>query len=339
MPNPPLGLPAASHWTPEREAARAAVIVGPDTGDNNCAGCHAREVEAWRNTVHYTDFTDRHRSPRALEILNAMGQRSMKRESTCRQCHYTSIVKDGDVSPQWGVSCESCHGPGAAWVSIHNKAGGVAGAKVLTMGTGKDETPAARQQRLAAAAAKGMIHSEMLYAIAANCYSCHIVSNEELVNKGSHKTASDFDLVAWSQGEVRHNFVSSPGSPSAPTNRAATPQELRRLYVTGAMVDYEYSLRTLASATDTGGAFYRGMIDRSNAARKKVDAMLAVASILELSSVVSTLPAVMSDATDAVKDADCLREATRLFLQKHDGSDLAALDQMIPTMYKGHASQ
>lgn len=336
-PDARTGAPPPLQQTVAEEAARAAKTIGPDTADNNCATCHQQEVDAWQNTSHYSDFTDRHRSPRALAILSAMGQRTMKREPTCRQCHYTSIMKDGDVTPQWGVSCESCHGAAAGYSVVHNRARGDATANVLKWGTSKEESPDARQARLAAAAAKGMIHSQMIYEIAVNCYSCHIVSNEELVNKGGHKTGSDFDLVAWSQGEVRHNYVSSPGAPSAPTNRPATPNELRRLYVTGAMVDYEFSLRMLAAAKQIDGPYYHGMIDRTNAARKKVDALLAAAKIPELSTVVATLPAVTRDAAGALKAADCLREATCLFLSKHDGSDLAGLDPLIPTMYKGRA--
>jgi hypothetical protein len=338
-PDPWVGAPPAPQQTAADEAARAAKTIGPDTADNNCATCHAQEVEAWQNTSHYTDFTDRHRSPRALAILKAMGQRTMKREPTCRQCHYTSVTKDGAVSPQWGVSCESCHGPGADWAGLHNRVRGDANANVLPMGTGKDEAPAARQARLGAAAARGMIHSQMIYEIAVNCFSCHIVSNEELVNKGGHKTGSDFDLVAWSQGAVRHNYVSSPGAPSAPTNRAATAKELRRLYVTGAMVDYEFSLRNLAAATVQDGPFYQGMVDRTITARKKVNAMLAAVKIPELASAVAALPLETKDAPSALRAADCLRDAICLYLAKHDGSDLAALDPLIPTSYKGRASR
>jgi len=263
----------------------------------------------------------------------------MKREPTCRPCHYTSVLKDGDVTPQWGISCESCHGPASDWVNLHNHVKGDPAGGIVPYGTGKNETPQARTARLDAAAAKGMIHSRMLYEIAANCFGCHIVTNEDLVNRGGHLPGSDFDLVAWSQGQVRHNYVSSPGAPDAPANRTATPAELRRMYVTGAMADYELSYRALADAKKKDETYYGAMLDRVNAARRKVDALLAAAPIPEIASAMKMVPAVTADAAGAIKAADCLQEATKQFLDAHDGSDLASLDPLIPTVYKGRPAK
>ena len=330
-----VAAPLAPRQSDAAETARAAKIVGPDSGLNDCASCHALEVEAWQNTAHYSDFAERHRSPGAAAVLGALGLRTMKRGATCRRCHYTSTIQDGQVTPKWGVSCESCHGPAADWVGVHSHARGDVNANVLPIGAGKTEAPDARRARLAAAAAKGFIHSQMLYEIAVTCLGCHIVADEDLVNRGGHVPGSAFDLVAWSQGQVRHNYVSSPGAPSAPTNRAATPKELRRLYVTGAMVDYELSLRAFAGATAQGESFYSAMTDRFAAARKKVDVILATVPIAELTAVVATLPAIPSDGASAARAADRLRAATRAFLAKHDGADLAKLDPLIPTVYKG----
>lgn len=48
--------------------------------------------------------------------------------------------------------------------------------------------------------------------VAQSCLNCHTAPNEELVNKGGHNVGTlDFELVAWSQGKVRHNFVRSEG--------------------------------------------------------------------------------------------------------------------------------
>ena len=101
----------------------------------------------------------------------------------------------------------------------------------MAWGEGKSESPADREKRLSAAAAKGMIHSEMTYDIAKNCFGCHTVPNEKLVNVGQHKAGSDFDLVSWAGGEVRHNYASSPGAPDSPTNREFSAEERRLLYV------------------------------------------------------------------------------------------------------------
>ena len=74
-----------------------------------------------------------------------------------------------------------------------------------------------------------------LYTIAENCFQCHTVPNQELVNTGLHPAGSAFDLVSWSQGEVRHNYQYS----SDQKNRPATQERLRVMYVVGLLTDLD----------------------------------------------------------------------------------------------------
>ncbi|MCB1692327.1 MAG: hypothetical protein KDI19_06140 [Pseudomonadales bacterium] len=322
--------------TEEEEMAIAEKIVGPIKNDDNCSTCHTPETDAWQYTRHFATFKDRHRSDEAREILEAMGERSMKRAPQCRQCHYTNEVSHGRLVASFGVSCESCHGPARDWLEIHSKVGGDLAAADLKWGTGKNEDPASRAMRLSKAQAKGMINSSMIYEIAKNCYGCHTVPNESVVNMGGHKAGSDFDLVAWSQGEVRHNFASSKGAPDAPTNRPATPEEKRRLYVTGLMVDLETSLRNIAAVKEKGGKFHMAMVARANDARSKIDKVLAAVKLPGLADAVGKVPAnITTDTTVDPGLADGLSTATRAFVDKHDGTGLAAVDSLIPTEYKG----
>ncbi|HET6249101.1 MAG TPA: multiheme c-type cytochrome [Tepidisphaeraceae bacterium] len=319
------------------QLAEAAKIVGPDgNNDNACSKCHIVENNAWQNTHHYSTFKERHQSPEAKAILEKMKFRSMKRQGECLQCHYTSVVDSGKLVPTWGVSCESCHGPAADWVTIHNKPGGNPAAKALAWGTGKNEPPAQKEARLKAAEAKGMISSQMIYEIATNCFSCHTVPDETLVNKGGHKAGSDFDLVAWSQGEVRHNFADSPGAPNHPTNRPATAAQLRRLYVVGAAVDLQFTLKNLAIVKEKGGVFDKAMVERANRIRAKVAAILAAAPIPELADALKAVPAKI-DATTVLPAGlpETLAAATKKFAATNDGSKLAAIDPLIPKVYMG----
>jgi hypothetical protein len=245
-----IRIPTGQHTDQAAHKAWADRLVGPEQTADNCASCHKLEAETWRHTRHALGFTDRHQSDRAKEVLKNMGQRSMKRgtlTNTCRSCHFTSVVNRDRLMPTWGVSCESCHAPAQDWNIVHSKTGGDMAAKTLEWGTGKTEAATQRMARLKAAKAQGMIYSEMLYELAANCLACHAVPDETLVNTGDHTAGSEeFDLVAWSQGEIRHNFVSSSGAPDAPTNRLASAENRRRLFVVGALADLEFSLRNLA---------------------------------------------------------------------------------------------
>ena len=72
-----------------------------------------QEVQQWMRTPHFATFDTLHRQPEAKEIADRLGLRSIKRNETCTQCHYTQQDQDGRVRVVAGVSCESCHGGGA----------------------------------------------------------------------------------------------------------------------------------------------------------------------------------------------------------------------------------
>ena len=92
-----------------------------------------------------------------------------------------------------------------------------------------------------------MNNTRDLYSIAINCYSCHMVPNEELVNVGGHTAGTkEFELVRYSQGQIRHNFLRSNGS----NNEQASPERLRMMYVVGLIADLEFSTRATAIATE-----------------------------------------------------------------------------------------
>lgn len=319
----------------EQEKAHAANVVGPIKSDDNCSNCHGQESEAWQQTSHYVTFKKQHKTPEAKKILKALGETSMKRSAECRQCHYTSTIKKEKIKASFGVSCESCHGPAKEWLPLHSKVGGDLAGEDLKWGEGKNESAEQRATRLGKAEEKGMIHSDMIYGIAKNCLGCHTVPNEKVVNTGGHHSGSDFELVSWSQGKVRHNFSSSAGAPDSPTNAAASIEKTRRLYVTGLMVDLEISLDNIAHAKEKGGIFHKAMITRANNVKTKLAELLAKVSIVELAPALASLPKVFDEATDTSEFPKVLSDATLRFLAAHDGSKLTAIDGLIPTETKG----
>ncbi len=89
-----------------------------------------------------------------------------------------------------------------------------------------------------------MIRPRSLYQLAKNCYSCHVVPQEDLVNKGGHRAGSAFELVSWSQGEVLHNTWYSKGKDNVPANAARK----RMLYLVGLGVELETAIRGISRA-------------------------------------------------------------------------------------------
>lgn len=205
----------------------------------SCARCHAAEIEVWKRTPHFQTFEQLHRNPRAKEIVQLMGERSVKRSSTCIKCHYTLANEDGRTQVVSGISCESCHGAAADWINLHNDYGGPTATKA-------SESPEHKHQRIVASMEAGMRNPRNIYSIARSCLQCHTVPDEKLVNHAGHIAGSaEFELVSWSQGSLRHRFMSTDGK----VNSASPQERLRVMFVAGKIADLEFSTRAVAQAT------------------------------------------------------------------------------------------
>jgi hypothetical protein len=295
-----------------------AKVVGAD----QCAKCHEPEVDVWMRTPHFTTFDSLHRKPEAKQIANRLGLRSIKRNETCTKCHYTEQDQSGRVRVVAGISCESCHGGAADWLTLHADYGGPNVTKDA-------ESPEHRQERLRQSVARGMNNPHNVYLIAKQCYNCHTVPDESLVNVGGHVAGSqDFELVAWSQGMVRHNFLRSGGQ----VNAQSTPAQLRVMYVVGVMTDLEYSLRATAVATEKATF---GIASAQRAARMK-RRLIEIQSLLNDPRIEPALEAVsvveprLNHRAALVAAADQIGQAALQFSEKADGEQLAPIDALLP---------
>lgn len=302
-----------------------AKVAGPD----ECGECHKNEVAVWRETQHQKAFYELSRKEEAQEIAERMGVKRLKKDAVCTDCHFTLKQEGGDHEAIAGVSCESCHSPAKEWLNVHNDYGGKDVKKA-------DETKAHRQERLAKMDAAGMIRPDDLYALAANCYQCHLVINEELVNKGEHKAGSDFELISWSQGENRHNFYRSEDGKQ---NVESSSERRRLMFVTGIALDLEYSLRAVAGAT-AKAKFAVTNAKRAATNIKKLAAVNKMVNSPELAEAIRIAEAAdlkLNNGEALNAAADGVGEQTRAFLAAHDGADLAMLDKYVPGVdkYKG----
>jgi hypothetical protein len=266
-------------------------------------------VEAWKLTHHFDTFNSMHRRPEARDIASKMGMRRIKDESLCLKCHYTDKTDDScKVVPISGISCESCHGAARDWIKVHNDV--------------KVPDHFKNAEKL------GMLNPDNYYFVAANCFSCHTVPEEKLVNVGGHKAGSPFELVSWLSGEVRHNLQKSGGKVNA-----EIPVERRRmLYIVGRALDLEFSLRGLAKATEDG-AYTKAMIERVNMAKGKLDEIAKASDLAEVKKMLETVKAddlKMGNAAALDKTADELSGITSGLAKSQDGSKLASVDSLIP---------
>ncbi|HEX3800087.1 MAG TPA: multiheme c-type cytochrome [Verrucomicrobiae bacterium] len=307
-----LGLLQNIHAAEDIYHTDPAKVMGPEA----CNECHAPEVEAWKLTHHFDTFNSMHRRPEARDISSKMGIRRIKEESLCLKCHYTEKNDDdGKAQVISGISCESCHSAAKDWIKVHSA---------------KDDP-----DRLAKAEKLGMLRPNNYYRVAANCFGCHTVPEEKLVNVGGHKAGSDFELVSWLSGEVRHNLQKSAGK----VNEEIPAERRRMLYVVGRALDLEYSLRGLAKATEDGD-YSKGMIARATAAKASLDEIAkatGAAEVTKISAAVSAGDLKINNADALNKAADAISEISSGFAKSQDGTKLASVDPLIPgpDKYKG----
>jgi hypothetical protein len=304
-------------------AADPVKIVGP----NACAECHKQEAEAWKGTQHFKTFRAMPRNTKANKIAEKMGIRRIRTESLCATCHYTLQQKDNRKQPIAGISCESCHSAGQDWIKVHSSFSG----KTFLF-----ESKAEAKARWKLAESKGMIRPRSLYRLAKNCYGCHVVPQEELVNKGGHRAGSAFELVSWSQGEVRHNTLHSKGRDNVPASAARK----RMLYLVGLGVDLETALRAVATAT-VRKTYAFEMAKRADRARKQLAAAAkASPNVPEITKMIELSYSAglkLNNERALTAAADGVSKLLETITETYDGSTMAGLDSLIPgpDKYKG----
>lgn len=200
-------------------------------GVKPCESCHEAEVQVWEGTAHAKSFKTVDKSAEAKKLLAAVGsEKSMKRDPLCISCHFSLRQKSASAKPSAtaGPSCESCHGPSSDWIDLHNDYGSYESAET--------EPAEHKVQRLAAAEKAGMVGAFNIFGIASNCASCHGLSRPDIdgeklaaMHANGHPLNDQFELVAYSQGKVRHRFY----PPDLETNAKLDQAGLSRLYVVG----------------------------------------------------------------------------------------------------------
>lgn len=324
--------PAAPAAPADAETADPATttdsLIDKRVGSQKCIECHDHAGEAWKHTHHFNTYNELHSRPKAAEIAKNMNIRRIKRADTCTQCHYTVMTVDDKPKSVSGISCESCHGAARDWIDIHNDFGGPGVQR-------NQETEDHRKLRLEKTEKAGMIRPDQLYRLAENCYQCHTVPNEQLVNVGGHKAGSNFELVRWLSGEVRHNFSISD---SARENKDASIERKRMLYVIGQILDMEYGFRGVAKATKKD-AYAVSMAKRAIRARKRLQKIQnlvnpapdgnAVPELIEILKLAQQ-KLKLNNETALTSAADEISVLAQKFVAEHDGSELAAIDSLLP---------
>ena len=321
-----LAAPPSGKSDPRDKQWNLAIDPHKVIGYQSCEKCHAAEIQTWQRTPHNDTFLTLHRKPEAQKIADKLGIANFKNDSNCIQCHYTMGHVENRLEAMAGVSCESCHGAAKDWVTVHNDYGG-------PKATRAQESSDHRNNRLTTSIELGMRNPVNVYLVAQSCYRCHTVPDEKLVNVGGHKAGSlDFELVSWSQGTVRHNFVRTDGKVNA---EEAAPR-LRAMFVAGMIADLEFSLRATSQATEkaafgiTSAQRAARSLERLKSAQSKLNHPILAGTV----SIAQTVALKLNNREQLEQAANQIHELGVRFGATVTGDELAAIDSFIPPKNK-----
>lgn len=292
-------------------------VTGPET----CVECHINEIEVWKRTVHNKTNRELPRKPETAAMLLKLGLTKVKGEPRCQDCHFLGKNTEGMYETIAGIACESCHGAAADWAKTHGDYG---------LGfTAATEPPERRLARLQQAAAAGLRGPRQLYELGASCYACHILTEETIVNVGGHVAGSaNFNLLTWSQGEVRHHIPREGDKVNPPPG----PARLRLLFVVGCILEVEYTFRAVAAATERA-TFGVTQARRADAARKLLEQIQAIAPTPELAEIVTIAKATglkLNNREELLAAADRIAALGRTMTNRVTGDELSGVDALLP---------
>lgn len=303
-----------------------ALVSGPEA----CAECHEKTTEIWKKTHHAKTFKELPRREKSDEIAKNLGVKRIKTAAECSGCHFTAELREQKPSAIAGISCESCHSAGRDWIDVHSDFGG----KDIDA---ESETAEHRIQRYQQSEAAGMIRPANIEGLIRNCYSCHMISDERLVNVGGHSSSSAFEIVRWSQGEVRHNVWYSDD------NGESSIERRRVMFMLGQVLNYEYALRALATATQNGD-FAKAVAKQAKLSQRRLTRLHEMQPVDEIATVLEIADATtleLNKSSQLVMAADQVAALVAQMANTYDGKDWAGIDAVLPKpeKYKGIVSK
>ena len=148
------------------------------------------------------------------------------------------------------------------------------------------------------------------------------------MNIGGHRAGTEnFELVAYSQGLIRHNFLRGGNT----SNVESSKERLRVMYVVGLIADLEYSTRATAAATQKS-VYGLTVARRAAKTAKKIYDLQQQINDPVLQKVLvafSEAELKVNNQVQLAEIADQIKLAGVEFASK-DGSGLEAVDVLVP---------
>ncbi len=318
---------------------RAPLDPSHNVGVETCRDCHGSIVDSWERSSHATAFSTLANSAAAAQMAQFIGIKpaSITTNASCVRCHFTQEKLASAVQTTAAVSCESCHGGAEQWIDVHNS---------------KSHS---RKERIDMASALGMNHPATVYATAKACFECHVVDDEQLVNKAGHPALSPgFELLSWYSGEVKHNFlISKEGKPVK--SNGHEQQEIpaprkRMIFLTGKMLQLAHSLRAVGCSMDapvdkagklvllpnglpTFAVQHAQTVQRVLADMRGYQAKLSIPEYAQAIGIADSVPLSTGHCEELAGAAKEIERLAEQFAKNNDGGKFAALDEVIANLH------
>jgi len=169
--------------------------LGPASCGLGQTNCHTRENGWWTTDAHHNSL-DRFYEPdeECLQIAKLYGitpADMLKGNKGCMRCHGTVISEKTARESEYGVSCESCHGPGSGYKDPHS------------------EKPGGYEKALKL----GLVELENLDKRAVACVYCHFITEPKLISAG-HSDGAKFNYVTKMKSIANPNHWKKPLEPA-----------------------------------------------------------------------------------------------------------------------------
>lgn len=141
--------------------------LGPSSCGTDQANCHVKEYQWLKDDDHFSSINPFYPAEGNYATIAKKGGLRLadiaKGDQNCMQCHGTAVSEKFFKEVDYGVSCESCHGPGSGYKDIHSKRG---------------MRPASIDS--------GLVDNFVLTIMGDTCVRCHYITEQALLNIG-HK--------------------------------------------------------------------------------------------------------------------------------------------------------
>jgi hypothetical protein len=256
----------------------APVVEHVSLGSKQCQSCHQAIFEHEKESRHWLSFKEFSQGAGADVAAKMNVPKPTEVGTRCVECHGHTYLNDRGKLKTEPISCEACHGKAGDYLAAHNSTYDPAK-------HGGDQN-AFLAKRRAASVAAGMTAQWRLNGGYRNCFTCHVGTDEPIVNTAGHPVMTNFELLAFSQGSVRHWHGTDM--------TADKPGRLGAIHLAGQAMMLEKSLQAVGTS-QAAGAFRTQYFQMAKAAQARLVALSSLApSIAELKAITAATAAVAS---------------------------------------------